>query len=254
MPPLLCLNSNYKSMVMTVPVVTSRTDEERDYFTRVFGKKKPEKCRVAAALEKAHEIRQFEIRLYWQRSLFFWGFDLAFFTAYFLLLTSDSAEMFESFIYVGLALAGLFTTIAWFYVERGSGRWQKNWELHIDCLEYHITGNLHKTILGKTKNFFSLSSIHQDFIIFVGLIWVCLMAYRFPVGGGYFLLPWLLCLAKDYAICALIVAFILVVGVVCYCVKRRWPTSEATLPRTKTKSEENTLHQRDYPKLHNSGQ
>ena len=50
-------------MVM-VNNVAPKTDEERDYFTRVFGKEKPEKSKVAAALEKAHEIRQFEIRLY----------------------------------------------------------------------------------------------------------------------------------------------------------------------------------------------
>lgn len=227
---------------------------QEDYFTRVFDAQIPEKSKVAAALEKAHDIRQFEIRLYWQRSLFFWGFELAFFTAYFLLLTSDVSTDFEAFIYVGLALSGLLTAIAWFYVEKGSSTWQKNWELHIDCLEHAITGNLHKTILGKTGNFFSVSSIHQDFIIFVGLIWVCLMSYRFPLGGDYFLLPWLLYLAKDYVVCALIIGFIFVFGVVYYCVKRRWPTSEDTLPRPESKSKENTLHQRKYPKLHNSEQ
>ena len=86
--------------------VRDPSNKQREYFKLVFGTEAPERDRVKAALEKAHEIRQFEIRLYWQRSLFFWGFDLAFFTVYFLLLTSDTSIKFETFMYIGLALAG----------------------------------------------------------------------------------------------------------------------------------------------------
>ena len=67
-------------------------DNEDDYNRWMFGTKYPDKERMEAALEKAHEIRQFEIRLYWQRSLFFWGFEAAFFVAYIAIFSSENAE------------------------------------------------------------------------------------------------------------------------------------------------------------------
>ena len=89
--------------------VAPKTDEERDYFTRVFGKEKPEKSKVAAALEKAHEIRQFEIRLYWQRSLFFWGFVLTCFGAYMLLLSKEDLTVYinVALLIIAVSLSGI---------------------------------------------------------------------------------------------------------------------------------------------------
>ena len=43
---------------------TSPCEARKAYFKLVFGTCYPEKERIAAALKEAHEIRQFEIRLY----------------------------------------------------------------------------------------------------------------------------------------------------------------------------------------------
>ena len=96
-------------MVMTTPIVKARTNKQKHYFTRVFGTNQPKKSKVAAALEKAHEIRQFEIRLYWQRSLFFWGFVLTCFGAYMLLLSKEDLTVYinVALLIIAVSLSGI---------------------------------------------------------------------------------------------------------------------------------------------------
>lgn len=151
---------------------TSPCEARKAYFKLVFGTCYPEKERIAAALKEAHEIRQFEIRLYWQRNLFFWGFILTFFASFVALLTNENQKDFI-WALLGIALIGLFTSIAWFYIEKGSGTWQKNWELHIDFLEDHITGKLHKTMLGGRRPVFFSSNDFAAFYFFSGCRLVC---------------------------------------------------------------------------------
>ncbi len=134
---------------------------------------------IQAALDQAHEIRKFEIELYWKRSLFFWGFILTFLTAFALIsdfkndnLTNNST----SIVMVLLSGIGFFTTFSWHFIEVGSKTWQANWEKHIDFLENQITGKLYKTTIGKPSEFFSVSKIHSTFIssmVFFGLAFFC---------------------------------------------------------------------------------
>ena len=163
--------------------------DSKDYFQAMFGEDyhknklidaESDRKRVKAALKLAHEIRQFEISLYWQRSLFFWGFILAFFTGLGLILAAEKQTELIKLMSIGIALLGFFTTCAWYYVEKGSKAWQENWELHIDCLEDDITGKLHKTTLwldGKKYNFFSASKITRTVIIAFGIFWFLASAF-----------------------------------------------------------------------------
>ena len=161
----------------------SEEDDSKNYFKAMFGedyhKKKTndaesDRERVKVALDRAHEIRQFEIRLYWHRSLFFWGFILTLFASLGLTLTADDQTVLIKLASIGIALLGLFTNCAWHYIEKGSKAWQANWELHIDCLEDDITGKLYKTRLwldGEKDNFFSVSKITETVIIAFGIFW-----------------------------------------------------------------------------------
>ncbi len=163
-----------KMLQMTEEKEQKRQDK---YNKLVFATEYPEKERIEAALKHAHEIRQFEIRLYWQRSLFFWGFIIAFLTAFALLLNSlndESARNSDSVIIIAIILLssiGFFTSFAWKYMETGSKTWQQNWEKHIDFLENTITGKLHKVNIGKPLEFFSVSRIHRTFISSMVLFW-----------------------------------------------------------------------------------
>ena len=149
------------------------------YLQAMFGKdfsetEKADKDRIKAALDCAHEIRQFEISLYWKRSLFFWGFILTLFGILGLMLTAKKPTLLTDFMPVIIAALGFFTTCAWYYVEKGSKAWMANWELHIDYLEDGITGKLYKTRLwldGKKDNFFSASKITQTVIFAFGIFW-----------------------------------------------------------------------------------
>ena len=118
------------------------------------------------AYEKAHEIRKFEIGLFWQRATYYWAFILAAFTAHFallgLLFSSDKRKDFsipELYNLSGLSLFALvitaffcfFFSLCWVLMNKGSKFWQKNWEGHIDELEPEFSGELYKVILN-TKN------------------------------------------------------------------------------------------------------
>lgn len=114
------------------------------------------------AYEKAHQIRQFEIGLFWQRATYYWAFILAAFTAHFallgLLFGSEKEKNFsipELYQLPGLSLFSLtvtaffcyFFSLCWVLMNKGSKFWQKNREEHIDNLQVEFSGDLYKVIL-----------------------------------------------------------------------------------------------------------
>lgn len=137
------------------------------------------------AFEKAHDIRKFEIELYWKRTAYFWTLIAATFAGYFILLTSDSEKLAYKDIYLTIISSmGLIFSLGWFLAAKGSKFWQENWEGHIDMLENAITGPLYKTVLHDTsrKKFsitsaqaFSVSKVNQWIATLVIVIWFALM-------------------------------------------------------------------------------
>ena len=129
---------------------------------------------VTAALNRAEEIRRFEIGLYWRRALYFWGFNVAIFTGVGVFMTASAPDQPNLLIEVTgllLALLGLFVTIAWWFMSEGSKAWQENWEEHVYFLEDDVTGRLMKTqFVGKSR-FFSVSKINKCVIFVIGLFW-----------------------------------------------------------------------------------
>lgn len=100
-----------------------------------------------AALHRAMALREFEIELYWKRTTYFWTLIAAVFAGYAavkLRTAPDDAELGAI-----VSIVGLVFSVAWLAVNRGSKRWQENWENHVDLLEDEFIGPLHKTILGR---------------------------------------------------------------------------------------------------------
>lgn len=118
------------------------------------------------ALEKAHEIRKFEIELYWKRTAYFWTIIAAIFAGFFLMASKNNAIDSEmNSLYLPLiAFTGFVFSYAWFLVNKGSKFWQENWEYHIDSLENNITGPLYKTVLCKRDNVNSEKMKWKDYI------------------------------------------------------------------------------------------
>lgn len=65
------------------PDVTGNTSPE-EYLAHFAGDGRAHQRQVKA-LEQAHDIRKFEIDLYWKRAAYFWTFIAATFAGYFLL-------------------------------------------------------------------------------------------------------------------------------------------------------------------------
>lgn len=79
--------------------------------------------------------RQFEIDMFWKRSLFFWGFIGAAFIA----IATLNGMPVVSLLVAGF---GMVCALAWTLVNRGSKYWQEQWESKIEAIEDGVTGPL----------------------------------------------------------------------------------------------------------------
>lgn len=158
----------------------------RDGYEKLF-KKENSSCdnsKWRAAFEKAHDIRKFEIELYWKRTTYFWTLLAAIFAGYFVLLSSEESKISHKEIYLTLvASVGFVFTIAWHLAAKGSKFWQENWESHLDLLEDEVTGPLYKVVLNKkgkgsllsASEAYSVSKLNHWISIFLIVIWCGLM-------------------------------------------------------------------------------
>ena len=154
-----------------------------DSYSRDFGE-----CVREKALERALDTRKFEIDLYWKRASYFWTFIAATLAGFLAVRTSSGPARTDTLIL--LSCLGLVFSLGWLCVNRGSKRWQENWEYHVDMLEDDIQGPLFKVLLTRLPaatrserivelltgpSPFSVSRINQMISIFMTAIWVILL-------------------------------------------------------------------------------
>jgi hypothetical protein len=157
-----------------------------------FAGKIDSNSRLYEAWRTAMDVRKFEIELYWKRATYFWTFIGLALAGYGAILTSKqdslSASM-RSDVLFGIANVGLVFSIAWYFVNRGSKFWQKNWEFQVDILESKVIGPLYKTVFAdKDTHFldltsaypFSVSNINHILSLFVVLLFALLAVYAIP--------------------------------------------------------------------------
>jgi hypothetical protein len=120
--------------------------------------------------------RNFEIELFWKRSIFFWGFIASAFVGY-----GIFAQGKESLAVI-IACFGFVCSVAWSLVNRGSKYWQENWESIVVRLENEVTGELfnssapqQKKGIWLTSRKFSVSKVVIALSDFTALIWFTLM-------------------------------------------------------------------------------
>ncbi|MDR2595451.1 MAG: hypothetical protein LBC87_11835 [Fibromonadaceae bacterium] len=127
------------------------------------------------AYKIANENRKFEIDNYWKRANYYWLFQISVYTGYFYSITVQNDKYIckhPGFIIVGITCLGFLTALAWFFSNRGSKKWQENWESHVDSLENEITGPLYKTT--SCKETWSVSRINEIVSGFSIVVWVLL--------------------------------------------------------------------------------
>ena len=129
-----------------------------------------ERPKLEAALQRAHEIRKFEIDLYWKRATYFWALEAAAFVAFAAFWRNETVG--ARLLAVAFAGIGLVTAFVGWLSARGSKFWQENWEKHIDLLEDQLEGRLHKTIwIGPKGVQFSVSRLNEKLNFIFFLFW-----------------------------------------------------------------------------------
>lgn len=145
------------------------------------------------ALDRALDIRKFEIELYWKRATYFWTFIAATLAGFVAIQASSSAAKAD--LSVLLCNLGIVFSFGWLCANRGSKYWQENWENHVDMLEDPVNGPLYKVVLsrGRPKELkewlvhlltgpspISVSKVNQLISLFVTLMWIGLLFYSLP--------------------------------------------------------------------------
>lgn len=192
--------------------------KNRELYLKTTGLKPANKKAIRkAALDRAHDIRQFEIDLYWKRANYFWLLQAAVFAAVGLTWKSDSS--FPAILPIGLSALGLVTSFAGWLATKGSRFWQRNWEHQIDMLEAEFEGNLYKTVyVGPDGVGWSLTGVSERLALCFVLFWLLavigLSAFvnhwdghpghvslaAFDTLDGMTLLCWVLCAVGCYLI------------------------------------------------------
>ncbi|MBV1933696.1 MAG: hypothetical protein KUG59_03325 [Parvibaculaceae bacterium] len=157
-------------------------EEDKAYFEKLsIGQKTIEKeqllseedvLKVGRALDRAHDLRRFEIEMYWKRSTYFWAFQAAAFVMLGVLL--DELRMPEDNPIVLLlpVFFGAITAQAAYLSARGSKFWQENWEEHVDMLGRYVEGRLLEVIwTGGQSCIWSVSGVNRVLLGMLTLAW-----------------------------------------------------------------------------------
>jgi hypothetical protein len=132
-------------------------------------------------LDLAADVRKFEIGLFWQRSLFFWGFIGAAFVSYAALMKDNA----DKDLPLAIACFGLVCSVAWTLVNRGSKYWQEYWENEVEQIEEKALGQVLFGKEGKVQRKgwgwlqarrYSVSKLAIALSDFTILVWLVLMA------------------------------------------------------------------------------
>ncbi len=155
-------------------------------YRAIMGFVPPNREKIQLALEYSHRIREFEINLYWTRTNYFWGFQVAFFAAFGLLAQAAVADGAKEaklvWLLASACLICLFAAafcLLWQFMLMGAKFWQDNWERHVDAIEDEVTGPLYKTYFvpnyfGQGKRPFSVTRINQAIVWLVLCLWTLL--------------------------------------------------------------------------------
>lgn len=198
----------------------------KDYWMLVFGKEKScvynehveyelqgRKSQLREVFDKAHELRDFEIQMYWKRALYFWGPQAVLIVAFLGLHEGYINKAIGLLPNIVVGLVALVFTMAWRLALKGAKRWQENWEMHIDHLETLITGNLYTTVLfkapgkdrplwgGEDNPFYSVTRVNESINLLLIFAWGFALALT--------LLPVIDCLIGNIFASVLCVVFVL---------------------------------------------
>ena len=183
---------------------------ERDFIPLSSMTKENEE-KLKEAYNKAHEIRKFEIELYWKRATYFWAFELVvfgglnvLFSKYLDVLSRPVSLKEVLLALITISLGGYFISLLWYFVMQGSKFWQENWEKHIDLLEQYVSGNLYKCVLHIDTAHFSVSRASRNITFIFLIFWVsCSLCFCYKYAELFL---------YDYNIISVLIVIILIIS------------------------------------------
>ncbi len=129
-------------------------------------------------LDMALEGRHFEISLFWQRSLFFWGFNAAALVA----AGSPAVSSRPDFALV-VRCFGFICALTWVLANRGSKYWHEAWERKVQREELSVVGPLYGQLeplrrKGRwlSARRYSVSRLAMALADYVFCLWLALLA------------------------------------------------------------------------------
>jgi hypothetical protein len=148
--------------------------------------------RASKLLDRAHEIRRFELDMYWRRAAYFWAFQAVSFGGVGLLI-KDGAGPAHNFLFLALSIVGALTALVGYLTAIGSKFWQENWESHVDLLEEAVGERLTRIIITEGGRRFSVSKANKNLMLLFTVGWsVAIAGGLFPDAVGQIVTwsPW----------------------------------------------------------------
>ncbi|MFJ5438106.1 hypothetical protein ACIPT2_09570 [Pectobacterium brasiliense] len=161
------------------PFINDYVNSHRDYFSALLGNRIVSKKTISKndvtvlreAYDKAHQIRNLEVDLYWKRTTYCWTLIAALLTICGLLLSAyfkpDDLEKRDSTILIAIAAIsalGVIITYICQLIAISGEYWKKNWEMHISMLEPLFSGKIYSTHLVSSRYRASIAKL--NFILF----------------------------------------------------------------------------------------
>ncbi|WP_455769320.1 RipA family octameric membrane protein [Pantoea dispersa] len=149
--------------------------------------------RLKEAYDKAHDIRKFEIELFWKRATYFWTITAALVTFLGIIFSSyfntKNAETSVNVLYVSVfvSILGFLLTIVMSLISKSGRYWQRNWEEHINRLEFLFSGNIHKFHIPSKKPQ-SISRLNEVAYTLILCLWglaICISIIKIVDGNGF---------------------------------------------------------------------
>lgn len=131
--------------------------------------------------DKAHDIRKFEIDLYWKRTTYVWTLIASLITVAGLLLAAYYRVDLDKEgkhallgLVASIAVLGVLITIIASKMIQGGEYWQKNWEYHVNLLEPLFSGRLYGTLINTSLKRYSISRLNKLLYFVILGVWLLL--------------------------------------------------------------------------------
>lgn len=128
--------------------------------------------KIKKALNRAHDLRKFEIELYWKRATYFWAFQAAAFVMLGVLLNEKDLPGFEGASLLLPTFFGAVTAIAAYLSASGSKFWYENWEEHVEMLSSYIEGRLLEVVwTDESGLIWSVTKVNKRLLGILSIVW-----------------------------------------------------------------------------------